>query len=129
MSNEGQRQTPRFALDARIEFEAPTGRHEGRCINLSSGGLCAQMAESVALGSDLKLSVTLVFDVDSFSEPLSLRARSVWCTALGEGYQVGFQFLPLDHAQSSYLAMFLRFLEEGRAARGHSCNPDTDDFS
>lgn len=57
--------------------------------------------------------MSLVFDEDTFSEPLELPARIVWCTPLGDKFQLGASFLPMTSEQLSYLAMFLRYLREG----------------
>ena len=117
MSDEGKRENPRHAIDASILVHGDAAHVEGRCRNLSSGGLCAELGERVAVGVQVELSVTLIFDVESFSEPLTLPARSVWCTALGDGFQVGFQFVALSRDQDAYLAMFLRYLEQGQDTR------------
>lgn len=123
MSDDGKRENPRHAIDAKILVNGDASQVEGRCRNLSSGGLCAELGERFAVGVKVELAVTLVFDVESFSEPLALPARSVWCTALGDGWQVGFQFLALSSDQDAYLAMFLRFLEEGQDTRPAPVSP------
>ena len=123
MSDEGKRENPRHAIDASIVVHGDAGQIVGRSRNLSSGGLCAEFAEPFVVGQKVELTVTLVFDVESFSEPLALTARSVWCTGLGDGYQVGFQFLALTGDQAAYLAMFLRFLEQGQNTRPVVGNP------
>ncbi len=112
------RQAPRFASDATLvvieDTSDPNGlpgtTTEGRCVNVSRGGLCSELTAKVALGQPCELQMSLVFEEDVQSEPLTLRARAVWCTDLGEVWQVGFQFLAMDNAQSSYLQMFLRYL-------------------
>ncbi len=104
------RQAPRFASDATLVVVGGESNVAGRCVNVSRGGLCSELTSEVAIGNDFTLEMSLVFEEDAQSEPLSLKARAVWCTDLGEVWQVGFQFLPLDTAQASYLQMFLRYL-------------------
>ena len=110
------RQYPRYALKAEIEIVAPTAM-KGRARNLSRGGLCADFPAQVAAGTEVELRLWLVFDTDTFSEPLEVPARVVWCTGVGDHFQVGAQWGTLDSEQVSYLEMFLRFLEEGDRAR------------
>lgn len=83
----------------------------GRTTNVSRGGLCATMADPIALGVDLEVDVALVFE-DTQSEPLRLPARVVWCTVVDEAYQIGLSFRPLSADHTKYLTVFLRYLEE-----------------
>lgn len=73
------------------------------------------------------MRLSLVFDEDTFSEPLDLPARIVWCTQLGKEFQVGTAFLPLNADQRSYLEMFLRYLEEGSGRREPDHEVDSED--
>lgn len=82
--------------------------------------------------------MSLVFGEDSFSEPLVLPARVVWCTPIGDLFQLGASFMPLTTEQQSYLAMFLRYLEAGPESQatvdepppwdGSDSNQETDPF-
>ena len=111
------RRAPRFATDAIIVVGEGEDEARGRCMNLSRGGLCSEFeSAAVATGETHTLRLSLVFEEDVESEPLSLKARAVWCTQLGDIWQVGFQFLPLEDAQASFLEMFLRYLEGGNAS-------------
>lgn len=109
------RQSPRYALEASLEVETPDGTVEGATRNLSRGGLCAELDRPLEAGTRVLVRLSLVFDVDTASESLSVPARVVWSTPLSSGHQVGLQFLGMDSEQQSYLEMFLRFLDEGRA--------------
>jgi hypothetical protein len=75
--------------------------------------------------------MALVFDEETFSEPLDVRARVVWCTPLGAKYQIGTTFLGLTNENRTYLDMFLRYLKEGLArqneAKGGGGGGDDDD--
>lgn len=86
----------------------------GRTTNVSRGGLCATMADPIAVGVDLEVDVALVFE-DAQSEPLRLPARVVWCTVVDEAYQIGLSFRSLSADHTKYLTVFLRYLEEEHA--------------
>jgi hypothetical protein len=98
-------------MEASIEFVTPVGSTRGRSKNVSEGGLAANVTRPVPPGSQVLVRMSLVFDEDSFSEPLALPARVVWCTPIGAMFQLGASFLPMSGEKQSYLAMFLRYLE------------------
>jgi hypothetical protein len=129
MSDHLSRQYPRFAIEAAVQLHGPDTVATGRTDNVSRGGLCAVVDRPLAAGSQVQVNLSLVFDEETFSEPLSLPARVVWCTAMGDEHQLGTSFLGLNSEQQSYLEMFLRYLEEGLAARdaGAAADPDDDD--
>jgi hypothetical protein len=118
------RQHPRYAVEASVELRSSHGMMVGRTRNVSRGGLCAELSAPLAAGDRVAVSLALVFDGGTLSERLSLPARIVWCTALGEHHQVGVQFLPLSDDQRAYLDMFLRYLKEGQAALAAAAAPD-----
>ena len=104
------REHPRYAHEAVITLYAPRLEISGRTSNLSRGGLCATLAEQIAVGTLVDVDIQLVFSDDAQSEALRLPARVVWCTSVDEGHQVGASFLPLDAERAEYLTMFLRYL-------------------
>lgn len=106
---------PRYAmeLDAEIRFEGTTIPARSR--DVSRGGLCFDTATPIPPGKDVSLNMALVFDEETFSEPLQVRARVVWCTPLGPRFQVGASFVGLTAEARTYLEMFLRYLKEGLA--------------
>lgn len=108
------REYPRYALEAAVTIDAGGARCEGRTSNLSSGGLAAIVPTAVPAGSAVIVRLALIFDEDTFSEPLALPARVVWATQIGDSHQIGVQFAPLSDEDRSYLEMFLRYLEEAR---------------
>ena len=64
------------------------------------------------------MSLSLIFDEETFSEPLEVPARVVWCTSLARNrHQVGLSFMGLNADQKRYLEMFLRYLEQGDTSR------------
>jgi hypothetical protein len=116
------RQYPRYAIEAAIEFVTPAGTTQGRTQNVSRGGLAASVERPIPPGLKVDVRMSLVFDEDTFSEPLVLPARVVWCTPLEDGFQLGTAFLPMSNEQRSYLAMFLRYLKEGMQAHARDAD-------
>lgn len=113
-----QRAYPRYALDAAVTFFVGSGaRHEGRTKNLSRGGLCADLAESIRTGIDIDIGIVLMFADDTQSEQLRLPARVAWCTPVDNGFQVGLAFRPLDAQHTQYLDVFLRYLDDRKAEK------------
>lgn len=106
-----QHRAPRFATDAAIVIRHGEDELRGRCMNLSRGGLCSELPAALKTGEAYPIELSLVFDADTESEPLALKARAVWCTQLGEVWQVGFQFQALDESEQKFLQMFLRYLQ------------------
>ncbi|MBL4633410.1 MAG: PilZ domain-containing protein [Kofleriaceae bacterium] len=110
--NPPRRQAPRYAASASISIPRAEGEISGRCLNVSSSGLCAEVNGPIAPGTTVTLAITLEFDQGDVSEALPLPARNVWCTQIGDAqYQLGFQFTALDPQQSNFLKLFLRYLQ------------------
>lgn len=86
--------------------------HRGRTTNVSRGGLAAELPASLAIGTEIECEMQLVFDDDAQSEPLSLPARIVWCTALEDVFQIGVAFKPMAADKAQFLVMFLRYLDD-----------------
>jgi hypothetical protein len=111
-----KRQFPRFALEAAVTLSGTGWSVSGRTQNLSRGGLCAMVKQSIPTGGRVDIELALVFENDSLSEPLALGGRVVWCTSLEAGYQVGLSFLPVPPDAQKFLDVFLRFLADGKQA-------------
>lgn len=86
--------------------------HQGRTTNVSRGGLAADLADKLPVGSEIEVDLQLVFEDDAQSEPLRVPARIVWCTALEEVFQIGIAFKPMDAEKAQYLALFLKYLDD-----------------
>ncbi len=114
---ESTRQYPRFAIEAAIELVTAAGSTKGRTKNVSRGGLAANVSRPIPPGLKVDVRMSLVFDEDTFSEPLVLPARVVWCTPIRDDFQLGASFMQLGSEEQSYLAMFLRYLQEGMEIR------------
>lgn len=102
--------------------------HRGRTTNVSRGGLAAELPNALAIGSEIECELQLVFEDDAQSEPLSVPARIVWCTALEDVYQIGVAFKPLPAEQARFLTMFLRYLDDsGPRAKAPKAERSVDD--
>jgi hypothetical protein len=127
-----KRQYPRYAIEAAIDFVTAAGTTRGRTKNVSRGGLAANVERPLPAGLKVDVRMSLVFDEDTFSEPLVLPARVVWCTPLEDVFQLGATFLPMSGEQRTYLAMFLRYLKEGLQLQaeqaGYGDGDDEPDF-
>ena len=120
---------PRYAAEIDVELTHRGGKTLGRTRNLSKGGFCCDIQGGLALGTDCDISMSLVFDEDTFSEPLELPARIVWCTPVGDKFQLGASFLPMTSEQLSYLGMFLRYLEEGLSIQAELADEEAGNLS
>jgi hypothetical protein len=118
---------PRYALEVDAEVRTATGKIPARTRDVSRGGLALVLAEALPLGTELTLNLALVFDEETFSEPLLLRARVVWCTRIADAHQIGTTFVSMTTEQRAYLDMFLRYLTEGkRRAAAEAGDPSND---
>lgn len=108
-----RREYERFAVavDAVVRTDAGAWRAVTR--DLSRGGVCFVLPQALPVGSSFQLSLSLVLGENTFSEPLALTGTVAWCTATGDGYQIGAAFSSLSRQTREYLLMFLGFLAEG----------------
>jgi hypothetical protein len=110
-----QRAYPRYALEVDAEVRAANRRFPGRTNNVSRGGLCFLSSDPLPLGEEVDLILALVFDAETHSEPLALRARIVWSTQLSGGqHQIGAAFVHTTGEQRAYINLFIEFLARGR---------------
>ena len=122
-----QRQYPRYAHEAAITLLVPGQEISGRTRNVSRGGVCATLAEEIAIGTEIRIDIQLVFENEHRSEALRLPARIAWCTSIDDSHQIGVQFLPLDSETAEYLTIFLRYLDDEDAARAKHVAVSIDD--
>ena len=80
-------------------------------MNVSRGGLCADLETPMANGTEVEVDLRLVFDDDVLSDPLRVGARVVWCTTVDDGYQVGLAFKALDAEKAQLVGVFLKYLD------------------
>jgi hypothetical protein len=106
-----ERKHPRYAHEAQVTLIVDGKSIEGRTSNVSRGGLCADLADEIAVGTELEVFLALVFDNEEHSEALRVPARVAWCTSVDEGHQLGLMFKPMNAELTKYMGMFLRFLD------------------
>ena len=112
MTTKDDRQYPRYAHEAAVTLNVGGREVHGRTQNVSRGGLCADLSEAVAVGTELDADLQLVFEDESQSEPLRIPARVAWCTTIDDvTHQVGIAFKPMNAELTKYVGMFLRFLD------------------
>ena len=106
-------------MAAEVDVEVSSGDKSlpARTTDISAGGLCIEIPEALPFGSDVILTLSLVFDENTMSEPLKICARVVWCTQLDEKrFQLGTSFASITNQSRGYLNMFLRYLSQGAPA-------------
>jgi hypothetical protein len=108
---------PRYACEIDAEVRLPGRKVPARTHDVSRGGMAFTADQAIPSGSEVQISMALVFDEETFSEPLDVRARVVWCTPLGQRFQIGTSFIGLTNENRNYLEMFLRYLREGLARK------------
>jgi hypothetical protein len=113
MAVKDTRAHPRYALEIDAEIRFGDESIPGRTRNVSNGGLCILTERPLPAGRDVTISIALVFDNQAMSEPLPLRGRVVWCTAVADNkYQVGATFVSLTKEDRQYVNLFLRYLQD-----------------
>ncbi len=106
------RRHPRFQVDVQAAVLASDGRKlSARTRDLSRSGICLITSEALRSGEMLHVELVLLIGASSESEPLPLRARVVWCTAISGAFQIGAMFDRLSSRESGFLDMFLRYLD------------------
>ncbi len=110
--SENLRRHPRFTVDVQANVTTVNGRKlVARTRDLSRSGICLVTGEDLGFGASLGIELVLLLGPSSSSEPLPLRARVVWCTAIAGAYQIGAMFDGLSTKEASFLDMFLRYLD------------------
>jgi hypothetical protein len=110
--SENLRRYPRFNVDVQANVRTVDGRKLiARTRDLSRSGICLVTTEDLESGATLGIELVLLLGPSSSSEPLALHARVVWCTAIAGAYQVGAMFDGLSAKDSTFLDMFLRYLD------------------
>jgi len=106
------RQYPRFAVQLEARLEASGRSSVVTTKDVSRGGICLVCPAEVTAGSDIKLALSLKLGSSAFSESLELEGRAIWCTPVGQRFQVGAVFTDMSPVKLGYLEMFLRFLQQ-----------------
>lgn len=122
------RRHKRFTVDVAAVIHTADGqRVDARTRDLSRSGICVITAEAVPRGGAVVIELSLAFGANAFSEPLHLDAHVVWCTPIGDSYQVGAMFDRLTEEQDGFVEMFLHFLDGTLAPRGVDGMEDDND--
>jgi hypothetical protein len=112
MTSEDLRRYPRVNVDVQANVQTVDGRTLiARTRDLSRSGICLITTEALASSEKLRIELVLLLGSGSSSEPLPLRARVVWCTAIAGAFQIGAMFDALTNKESAFLDMFLRYLD------------------
>lgn len=105
------RKHPRFQADVRVSVAVGDRRLPARTRDISRSGLCLISSEEIPRQTDLAIELVLAFATGGMSEPLRLRGRMVWCTAMFGSFQVGVMFIDINHERARYLEMFMGLLD------------------
>ncbi|MBA3455125.1 MAG: PilZ domain-containing protein [Deltaproteobacteria bacterium] len=108
-----EREHQRYAHEAALTLHSGGKVHHGRTTNVSRGGLCADLAANIPMGTEVELDMQLVFEEDEKSDALRVSATVVWCTTVDDGYQIGLAFRPLNADKTKLINLFLRYLDDG----------------
>jgi hypothetical protein len=112
MTSEDLRRYPRVNVDVQANVQTVDGRTLiARTRDLSRSGICLITTDALASSEKLRIELVLLLGSGSSSEPLPLRARVVWCTAIAGAFQIGAMFDALTSKESAFLDMFLRYLD------------------
>ena len=102
---------PRFNVDLQVGVSSDQQRVAAHTRDISRSGLCLVSTQALAKEKEIGLELVLTFGEGGLSEPLHMRGRVVWCTAMFGRYQIGVKFLEADREQARNLDMFLGFLD------------------
>jgi hypothetical protein len=123
---EDTRRHKRFAVDVEAVVHAVVGNFAARTRDLSRSGICLITSSALKGNEWLVIELVLAFGENTFSEPLRLDARVVWCTPIGSSFQVGAMFNSLSEENADFLDMFLRYLDGSMTPRGQAADEDED---
>ena len=128
----GRRLHPRFAVELQVAVSSDSKSVSAHTRDISRSGVCLVSTQALAREKEIGLELVLKFGEGGLSEPLHMRGRVVWCTAIFGHHQIGVKFLDTDHEQLRNLDMFLGFLDGSLNAGelfgedGEKTNPTSD---
>ena len=110
-----QRKAVRYAVDVAAEVYLPGTVLAARTRNLSSTGVCLDVAQALAEG--MTVGVSLFFTADGIedpdAEPLNVRAQVIWCSEREDaGFSAGARFEGVTDPKAALIADFLAALDE-----------------
>ncbi len=125
------RQHRRFQADIQVSVTVGDRKLAARTRDISRSGLCLISTEEIAHESAIVVELVLTFAAGGVSEPLRLRGRTAWCTAMFGSFQVGVMFIDVNEERGRYLDMFMGLLDGTTNAEDpfDSSREDTDRHS
>lgn len=102
---------PRFHVDIKVGVSSDNQSVSAHTRDISRSGVCLVSTQELPRDKEISLELVLTFGEGGLSEPLHMRGRIVWCTAIFGHYQIGVKFLDADREQARNLDMFLGFLD------------------
>ena len=106
---EEKRQSKRYDAEILVELTADGRVLKGKTQNLSSGGLCALLPKAVPKGKIVEVQLSLILG-ELLSESLWIQSRIVWCTKVGNFFQIGISFQTIPKEKQYLLQTFLHHL-------------------
>jgi hypothetical protein len=111
-ANDDLRRHPRVHVDVAANVHTADGRKlTARTRDLSRSGICLVTSQALRSREQLRIELVLLLGPNTASEPLPLRARVVWCTPIAGAFQIGAMFDGISTKESSFLDMFMRYLD------------------
>jgi hypothetical protein len=107
---------PRFAVDIQVSVSADKKSVSAHTRDISRSGVCLVSTQALPREKEIGLELVLKFGEGGLSEPLQMRGKVVWCTAIFGHHQIGVKFLDTDREQLRNLDMFLGFLDGSLSA-------------
>jgi hypothetical protein len=106
-----KRQHPRYNVDIKVSVRVASESFDARTRDISRAGVCLVADKPIDREAEIELELVLTFGDDGVSEPLPVRGKVAWCTALFGAFQIGVKFVKVDEDQGRYLDMFIGFLD------------------
>ena len=106
----GTRSQPRYALDVDCSIMALGATLRARTRNLSRSGISCMVQQTLVPGTEVVFEMALSFGGDEYSEPIRLPATIMWCTKVGQAWQLGARFEAAQPPMGELLEVFLQFL-------------------
>lgn len=105
-----ERAPNKFVCDLEAIIEEP-GRNpiSGRTYDLTASGISVYTDRPVAQRTEVTLGLRLVLDWAE-SDTVEMSGRVMWCTPIGEEFQLGIAFNQMPVTRWQHLDVLLRFL-------------------
>ena len=118
------RREKRKAIDVNATVSLDGKALTARTRDISRLGLCLVSDTEIPRSTNLGIRLVLSLGEHSMSEPLMVRGRAAWCTALFGKFQVGVMFVEVDAEQHRFLDLLMRFIDGDVRPAGYDPGPD-----